>query len=373
MASGFATFLLGALDGSSQMIGGPAPDPHVTFWGMFLQDDWKVKRWLTINMGLRNEYESPWYDPNHNMSQGLDLNQPIPEMQANPPKMPAQALALMGSTFRTSGTACGSGPATAIRGCGMPRSWRSLRASAPPSRSDETTALRVGYARYLSPYEMILSQAPVSGFETVSFLEPPFFGMKSYQNTAGLLQGVPQQTIANPFPSSVNPLIAPNGKAAGTAVGRGGIVAPAVSAEYAEGPQRPLQRQLPAAVAGPGRRRRLPGSTTSETRRYSYALNNRDPRIDVAQQNAINTTVDNPFYNYLTPALFPGPLRNQKTVSLASLLTQYPQYGGLWEVGKLGAAERYHSLEFKAQKAFSKGWNFLGATCTSTRRPRPPA
>ena len=54
---GFATFLLGALDGSSQMIGGPAPDPHVTYWGMFLQDDWKAKRWLTINMGIRNEYE----------------------------------------------------------------------------------------------------------------------------------------------------------------------------------------------------------------------------------------------------------------------------------------------------------------------------
>src|SRR5581483_9106547 len=69
----------------------------------------------------------------------------------------------------------------------------------------------------------------------------------------------------------------------------------------------------------------------------------------------------NPFYNYLTPALFPGPLRNQKTVSLGSLLTQYPQYGALWEVGHRGARERYHSLESKAQKAFTHGWNFLGA------------
>ena len=55
------------------MIGGPAPDPHVKFWGMFFQDDWKVNRWLTINLGIRNEYETPWYDPDHNMSQGLDL------------------------------------------------------------------------------------------------------------------------------------------------------------------------------------------------------------------------------------------------------------------------------------------------------------
>ena len=51
--SGFATFLLGALDGNSQMIGGPAPDPHVQFWGMYFQDDWKVNRRLTVNMGLR--------------------------------------------------------------------------------------------------------------------------------------------------------------------------------------------------------------------------------------------------------------------------------------------------------------------------------
>jgi hypothetical protein len=42
-------------------------------------------------------------------------------------------------------------------------------------------------------------------------------------------------------------------------------------------------------------------------------------------------------------------------------LNQHPHYGGLYEVGTLGAAERYHSLEFKAQKAFSKGWNFLWA------------
>ena len=37
----------------------------------------------------------------------------------------------------------------------------------------------------------------------------------------------------------------------------------------------------------------------------------------------------------------------------------YPQYGGLYEIGDLGAGERYHSLELKAQKAFSKGYNFL--------------
>ena len=71
------------------------------------------------------------------------------------------------------------------------------------------------------PTEMMLSQAPVSGFETVSFLEPPFFGVKGYQNTQGLLQGVPQQTITNPYPSN-NPLLPITGKGYGPNVGRGG-------------------------------------------------------------------------------------------------------------------------------------------------------
>jgi hypothetical protein len=40
-------------------------------------------------------------------------------------------------------------------------------------------------------------------------------------------------------------------------------------------------------------------------------------------------------------------------------LKPYPQYGGLYELGVLGASERYHSVELKAQKAFSQGYNFL--------------
>ena len=355
---GYATFLLGALDSQSQMIGGPAPDPHVQYWGMFFQDDWKVNRWLTLNLGIRNEYESPWWDPNHNMSQGLDLNAAIPEMQANQPKMPAEALALMGNNaYKWNGQWNWTSDS-------HPGMWDAQKLALAPRagaaiRINERTALRIGYARYLLPYEMILSQAPVSGFETVSFLEPPFFGMKAYQNTAGLIEGVPQQTIANPYPSN-NPLIAPNGKAAGSAVGRGGTAL----LRYPQNTQKAIndrfnvnfQRQMPGEIVAS-----MTYFFNLGNQHYSYALNNRDPRIDVAQQNAINNKVANPFYNYLTPALFPGPLRNQQTVSLASLLTQYPQYGGLYEVGKLGAGERYHSLEIKAQKAFSKGWNFLGA------------
>ena len=81
------------------MIGGPAPDPHIKYWGMFIHDDWKINRNITLNLGLRNEYETGFYDPQRFFARGLDLNAPVPEMNAKPPQMPAQALALVGNNF----------------------------------------------------------------------------------------------------------------------------------------------------------------------------------------------------------------------------------------------------------------------------------
>ena len=88
-------------------------------------------------------------------------------------------------------------------------------------RINDKTALRFGYALYTVPTEYNFTPAPVSGFEDVNFLEPPFFGMTGFQNTAPLLNGIPQQTINDPFPAS-NPLVPIPGKSAGTNVGRGG-------------------------------------------------------------------------------------------------------------------------------------------------------
>ncbi len=217
----FATFLLGALDGSSSVYGGPAPTPYSTWYGMFIQDDWKLNSRITITWGLRDEYETAISDPDHLLSQGLNLSTPIPEFQANPPQIPAQALALVGSNgfYKWDG-------AWSFTSGSHPGMWNAQKLALAPRvglayRLNNKTALRVGYARYVQPISMDFAHAPLPGFEDINILEPPFYGESANQNTLGLQNGIPQQTFSDPFPANLNPLVPIQGKTGGAATGRG--------------------------------------------------------------------------------------------------------------------------------------------------------
>jgi hypothetical protein len=93
--------------------------------------------------------------------------------------------------------------------------------------------------------------------------------------------------------------------------------------------------------------------------RYLKQLNNIDPRFAYEHKTAVNARVDNPFYNILTPAKFPGGLRNQPQVSVNDLLRPYPQYNAVTQWFTEGVSRRYQSLQLKAQRPFVNGFNFL--------------
>jgi len=57
--NGWATFLLGAMDSNSLTESIPYQHPRSTFFGYFVQDDFKVNSKLTVNIGLRWDGEGP--------------------------------------------------------------------------------------------------------------------------------------------------------------------------------------------------------------------------------------------------------------------------------------------------------------------------
>jgi hypothetical protein len=359
----FASFLLGPLSNDTEMVGGPVPVSISSFWGFFIQDDWKLNRRITLNLGLRDEYETPWEDKDRFLSQAMNLSTPIAPMVATPPSMPSLATNLVGNSFYSW---TGAWQFTTNSNPGM---WTAPKLALAPRagiaiKIDDKTALRAGYARYVIPTEYNFTAAPISGFEDVNFLEPPFFGMTGYQFAAPLLQGVPQETLSNPFPAN-NPLLPNfgpvNGKALGPYVGIGGenlLWYPQnFKKAYNDRFNINLQRQLPY------------GFVASFTyflnighQHYTQELNAINPNIELQYANNpayLNQNVADPFYHYLNTTVNNGPLYNTPTVSLSSLLVPRPQYGPLYEIGVCCAQERYNNIQLKAQKSFTHGFNFL--------------
>jgi len=155
--------------------------PINQYWGAYIQDDWRISRKITLQLGVRNEYETAWYDAAHTLSKGLDLSQPIPAMQQNPPNMPAAATSIVGNNFwKYNGQWEWTTPTS-------PGMWNAPKLALAPRvgiayRIDDKDVLRAGYARYVIPTEMNFTNAPIAGFEDINFLEPPYFGMTGFQS-----------------------------------------------------------------------------------------------------------------------------------------------------------------------------------------------
>ena len=85
-----------------------------------------------------------------------------------------------------------------------------------------------------------------------------------------------------------------------------------------------------------------------------------EPRLSYTHKALLTQPVANPFFNILTPEKFPGQLRNQRTVSVGSLLAPYRQYGSLtFNNGFPGAATRYQAFQLQVQRPFANGFNLL--------------
>ena len=320
-----ASFVLGVNDSGSV---NPAPSlaMQTTYYGGFIQDDWKVTPKLTLNIGLRYEYESPRTE-RYNQLDTFDYN-------LTPP-LNAPGLNLKGAL-----TFVGVNGASRFNG--------------NPDRNNLSP--RFGFAYKLGSKTVLRGgggffYGSTTGVGTGS----AGFGSTGFSivtNQVTSLNGVtPLTFLSNPYPAGLNQ---PTGSRLGPATALGqsisfsdrGDVVP-----YSEQWNFNIQRELPRAVllevgyAG-SHGLKLPGSLTL----------NQIPDSALALGNALRDQVANPFFGQIGDGIL-----SRSTVSRAQLLRPFPQFDNVTAVNSTWSSSIFHALEVKIEKRYAKGLAITGS------------
>ena len=318
---------------------------RLPYGGVFVQDDWRVSSKLTLNLGLRWEYEGAPSERFNRNVRGFDPEAALSITSAAQAAYAASPLPeLPASAFRVRGGlqfATDDNPGTYEPDMNnfQPRLGFAYQAN-------DKTVVRGGWAIYAVPALFDISGIAQHGFSQATNLVPT--------NDAGLTI---RATLSNPFPDGVSE---PPGNSLGpnTFLGR---TIPRFNdqLDYVNGQSMrwalSVQRELPGQWVVEG----------AYVATRSYDLNtdfnlNPVPRqylstSPVRDQNTVNfltANVTNPFRGLLPGEDLNGNAQRQQ------LLRPFPQFQNI-EVRRYDGSSKFDSGQFRLEKRFSGGYTVL--------------
>ena len=324
----FASFLLG-LPSSGSVDRNIDPAYRNKYYATFVQDDWRFTSKLTLNLGLRWDYETPIVERYNRMIRGFAFD------QASPIASRVSGLNLKGGLLFAGTSGAERLAFNPDRNNFQPRfgvAWQFR----------DKWVLRAGYGlSYLGQS----STGSAAGFSRPT----PLIASTDSNIT-------PAVTLSNPFPTTLYPtgLLQPIGSSQGLATNLG----QAVSAQY-------LNRPLPSSHQFSfGFQRELPGNWLAEvsyvgnlTKQLPVSMGlNFLPREvlesrPVAERSAyFSAQVPNPM-----AGLLPGTGLNGANVARQQLLFAFPQYTQVTITDVPIGGQRYNSLQSSLTRRFSKG------------------
>ena len=318
-----ASFLLGDMAAAQATINAA---PYLT-WKypvLFFQDDWKVSRRLTVNLGLRWDEEMPVHERYNRQDRGFDFNAKSPLV------VPGYNLA--GGLLFAGVNGQPAGAFNPTRNAWQPRGGVAYQIS-----RKRPLVFRGGFGRYYLPtYEFGGSL----GFSRVT---------TATTSTADYL---PLATLSNPFPGG---LLQPTGSSLGLATGMGGPISfndPSRRVPYvwqfSGGLQYEVRRGLLLEAS-------YVGSRTSDLQvsKNINALSATQLALGTAY---LSTAVPNPFYGILPTNVAQGA---SPTIQRRNLLTPFPQFTTITEGAQSLGRSWYNSLQVRAEKRLSYGLSVM--------------
>lgn len=349
----YASALLGTLNSGTATIA-PNLDMHQQQWGLYFQDDIKLTRDITLNLGLRWERETAPLEETRQLVQTLDLTNPIPELQNV--TMPAAVTSVAKVNYKYNG-------ALVYTSNSNPRMydapWKNFLPRAGIAiRINDLTAFRAGYARYAVPWVMV--HAETGGLPTNGFSQTT--------NVLGPLTGTPRALASDPFPSN-NPVLLPLGNSLGRYQDLGNAIGfwdgSQLKTPFNDRINFTIQRQAPHRIFTEATFFMMFSHNAQDNSMWGGSfernVNQMDPNLTYTYKGLVDQTVPNPFFNLLPASKMPGNLRTQETVSVSQLLKTYPQYQDLTQRGWPGYSDHYYALQMKAERPMANGLTFLVA------------
>ena len=329
-----ASLLLGFPASGSATKSIPIED-HVHYNGFFVHDDFRLNTRVTLNFGLRYEYEGGLTSDLNSLVVGFD------QAAVNPIQTQVRGLTTNGVIEYAGQNGYGTFATHPSKAKFSPRvgfAWN-LRPK---------TTIRGGYGLFWAPYTFGLANPLGYTYAT------PYVA----SNDGGI---TPANSLNNPFPSGLQ---LPAGNTAGLAAGLGGqafaFFAPNAAATRVHQYSFDIQHEFPAEfVVAAG----FTGSITHNLIQGTPDLNiNQVPDSYLSMGSALNTKVANPFYGTA------GGVLNlaAATIAQAQLLTPYPQFGAISMQNSDQNHARYYAVYAKVQKRAGRSINVL-STLTWSR------
>lgn len=342
---GFAAFLMDVPSGGSYQISDSYYEQS-NFYGLYLQDDIKVSRKLTLNLSLRYELEGPVTE---RYNRSLRNFNPTLTHSNNFDALAAAAYAknpiaeLAASQFSTLGGGLYAGVGNTPRELFVRDKNNFMPRIGFAYALNAKTVMRGGFGVYFGPLGVDRGDVITTNFTQVTALVPT--------NNSGLNFIA---SMANPYPAGVLPPYR-SSLGADTQVNQnlGTLFSPNPQASRVRKVSFSIQRTLPLSVVmdiG------YIGSFTDSiatTRNLKFIPSQYLSRLATRDQTLINylgSNIPNPFYGLSVPG---APVFNATTTP-GALLQAYPQFTGLGSQTYEGF-NSYHGLNVELRRRFSHG------------------
>lgn len=335
------------------------------YYGLFVQDDWRVSKTLTLNLGLRYDHDTPYSEKQGRTVNGFNsaattttggrAADAYKNTNNNPLLPPTGAFNVPGGlTFPSPSSGDVYSNASHLLSPRVGFAWS-------PEMFGGKMVVRGGFGLFVQPVTLA-NLAPTGSYSSSPLLTQEGFSARTQVAVPSNFL-LPSATLSNPFPSISTPV----GSAAGleTFFGQSiDFLAPKAKSPYSErwtfGVQQELTPNLLLEVTYIGNHSvHLPISVT-QLNGIPRALLSRLPNRDGALVAALNGNTANPF-----AALIPSVASfNGATIAVRQLTVPFPQYpfadstsfsSGVVEHNANLGSSNFNSLNVRLQKRMGHG------------------